>query len=72
MTSCPNCLHLQECGHRVIEFATFGVRCWFGGHSRVGEDVVIDYRLAYMAVREMYALEDGPVPVLLRTLELGP
>jgi hypothetical protein len=44
----------------------------YGGHSRVGEDVVIDYRLADMAVREMYALEDGPVPVLLRTLELGP
>lgn len=45
----------------------------FGGHSRVGDEVVIDYRLGDMFVREMYALEgDKGQPMLVRTLELGP
>ena len=44
----------------------------YGGHSRVGDDIVIDYRIGDMSVREMYALSGGPVPVLLRTLEFGP
>ncbi len=44
----------------------------YGGHSRVGEEVVIDYRLGDMNVREMYGLEGDAQPVLLRTLELGP
>lgn len=45
----------------------------FGGHSRVGDEVVIDYRLGDMFVREMYALEgDKGQSVLVRTLELGP
>ncbi|MGK0205349.1 MAG: hypothetical protein ACI9S9_004437, partial [Planctomycetota bacterium] len=45
----------------------------FGGHSRVGDEVVIDYRLGDMNVREMYAMEgDKGQSVLVRTLELGP
>ena len=45
----------------------------FGGHSRVGDEVVIDYRLGDMLVREMYALEgDKGQSMLVRTLELGP
>lgn len=43
----------------------------YGGHSRVGEEIVIDYRLGDMNVREMYGIE-GKLPMLLRTLELGP
>jgi len=43
----------------------------YGGHSRVGDDIVIDYRLGDMNVREMYGIE-GKMPMLLRTLELGP
>lgn len=44
----------------------------YGGHSRVGEDIVIDYRFGDMNVREMYGIGDGAIPMLLRTLELGP
>ena len=45
----------------------------FGGHSRVGDDVVIDYRLGDMNVRELYAMEGVKgKAVLVRTLELGP
>lgn len=44
----------------------------YGGHSRVGDEIVVDYRVGDMDVREHYGLERREVPVLLRTLELGP
>ena len=44
----------------------------FGGHRRVGDEVLIDYRVGQMDVREHYALEQRDLPVLLRTLEFGP
>ena len=44
----------------------------FGGHRRVGDEVLIDYRVGSMDVHEHYALEQGALPILLRTLELGP
>ncbi|MCK5944860.1 MAG: hypothetical protein KAI24_22925, partial [Planctomycetes bacterium] len=44
----------------------------YGGHRRVGDEIVIDYRVGDMVVREHYGLESQDVPVLLRTLELGP
>lgn len=44
----------------------------YGGHSRVGDEIVIDYRVGDMEVREHYGVEKRQVPVLLRTLELGP
>jgi hypothetical protein len=44
----------------------------YGGHRLVGDDIVIDYRVGDMNVREHYGLEQHQVPVLLRTLELGP
>jgi len=49
-------------------------RAWgqFGGYSLVGDDVVIDYRIGDMNVREMYGIAGGSLPTVLRTLELGP
>ncbi|HEB54362.1 MAG TPA: hypothetical protein ENI87_14005 [bacterium] len=49
-------------------------RAWgqYLGHSRVGDDVVIAYRIGDMTVRESYAVAGGDTPVVLRTLELGP
>ena len=44
----------------------------YGGYRRVGDEVVIDYRVADMEVREHYGLQSGDAPVLTRTLELGP
>ena len=44
----------------------------YGGHSRVGDQVVVDYRVGDMQVRELYGLEQNDVPIVLRTLELGP
>lgn len=44
----------------------------FGGYSMVGDDVVIDYRVGDMAVREQFALDAGKVRALLRTIELAP
>jgi len=49
-------------------------RSWgrFGGHTLVGDDVVIDYRVGDMNVRERFALEGDAPARLVRTLELGP
>lgn len=44
----------------------------YGGHRRVGDQVIIDYRVADMDVREHFTLEGDGVPALLRTIELGP
>ncbi|MFK7740362.1 MAG: DUF6797 domain-containing protein [Planctomycetota bacterium] len=42
------------------------------GHRRVGDQILIDYRIGDMVVHEHFALdESGPVPMLRRTLELG-
>jgi hypothetical protein len=49
-------------------------RAWgrYDGYRLVGDDVVIDYRIGDMKVRESFALAGDDVPVLFRTLELGP
>lgn len=44
----------------------------YGGHSRVGDEIVVEYRIGDMNVRELYAIEGDAQPVLLRTLELAP
>jgi hypothetical protein len=44
----------------------------YGGLSLDGDQVVIDYRIGDMAVREAYALEaEGTAPIIVRTLELS-
>lgn len=44
----------------------------YGGYNLVGDDVVIDYRLGDMNVRELYGIAGGSLATVLRTLELGP
>ncbi len=44
----------------------------YGGYRRVGDQILVDYRVGDMDVTEHYALEQRALPVLLRTLELGP
>ena len=43
----------------------------YGGHRRVGDQIIIDYRVGDMDVKEHYEIDQQSLPVLRRTLQLG-